>query len=104
MGNQAQARLEYDKAIQKAHTDADRLSYALQSATTWARENNFAEADKAFAAVAEKAHAPGFDLIEAQAHRMMSLYQTDDAEALKHLASAEEAINHPDQQHLAIRP
>ena len=35
---------------------------------------------------------------------MMSLYQTDDAEALKHLASAEEAINHPDQQYVAIRP
>jgi len=95
MGNQAQARVEYDKAIQKAYTAADRLSYALQSATTWARENNLAEADKAFDAVADKAHATGFGLIEAEAHRMMSLYQTDDAEALKHLASAEEALNHP---------
>jgi tetratricopeptide (TPR) repeat protein len=94
MGNQVQARVEYDQAIQSAHTHADRLSYALQSATTWARENNFAEADKAFAAVAEKAHAAGLDLIEAQAHRMMSLYQTDDAEALKHLASAEDALAH----------
>ncbi len=92
MGNQAQARTEYEKAIQSAHTDADRLAYSLQGATTWARENNFAEADKAFAAVAEKAHAAGFDLTEAQAHRMMSLYQTDDAEALKHLAAAEEAL------------
>jgi tetratricopeptide (TPR) repeat protein len=96
MGNQPQARAEYDKAIRMAHTDADRLAYALQSATTWARENNFSEADKAFAAVAEKAHATGFDLMEGQAHRMMSLYQSDDAEALKHLASAENAINHPD--------
>lgn len=95
MGNQAQARVEYDKAIHMAHTDADRLSYALQSATTWARENNFAAADQAFAAVAEKAHATGFDMMEAQSHRMMSLYQTDDAEALKDLASAEEAVNHP---------
>lgn len=92
MGNQVQARVEYDKAIQKAHTEADRLAYSLQSATTWARESNFSEADKAFAAVAEKAHGAGFDLTEAQAHRMMSLYQTDDAEALKHLASAEEAV------------
>jgi len=96
MGNQAQARVEYEKAIQKAHTDADRLSYALQSAITWARESNFAEADRAFARVADKAHAMGFDLMEAQAHRMMSMYQSDDAEGLKHLASAEEAINHPD--------
>ena len=95
MGNQAQARAEYDKAIQHALTEADRLTYGLQSATTWAREGNFAEADKAFAAIAEKAHAAHFDLAEAQAHRMMSLYQTDDAEALKHLAAAEEALNLP---------
>jgi tetratricopeptide (TPR) repeat protein len=94
MGNQAQARVEYDKAMQNAYTTSDRLAYALQSATTWARENNFAEADKQFAAVAGKAHRLGFDLIEAQAHRMMSLYQTNDAEALKHLAAAEEALNH----------
>jgi tetratricopeptide (TPR) repeat protein len=95
MGNQVQARAEYDKAIQNAYTAADRVAYALQTATTWVREHNFAEADKAFAAVAEKAHALGFDLTEAQAHRMMSLYQADDAEVLKHLASAEEALNHP---------
>ena len=95
MGNEAQARVEYDKAIQKAHTDADRLSYGLQRATSWAREGNFAEADKAFAAVAENAHAASFDLLEAQAYRMMSLYQVDDAEALKHLASAEAALDHP---------
>ncbi len=95
MGNQVRARAEYDKAIQNAYTAADRVAYALQTATTWVRENNFAEADKAFAAVAEKAHTLGFDLTEAQAHRMMSLYQSDDAEALKHLASAEEALNHP---------
>lgn len=92
MGNQEQARAEYEKAIQHAHTDADRLSYALQEATTWARENNFAEADKAFAAVAEKAHAAGFDLTAAQAHRMMSLYQPDDATALQHLEAAEAAL------------
>jgi tetratricopeptide (TPR) repeat protein len=95
MGNQVQARAEYDKAIQNAYTAADRVAYALQTATTWVRENNLAEADKVFAAVAGKAHALGFDLTEAQAHRMMSLYQTDDAEALKHLASAEEALNRP---------
>jgi tetratricopeptide (TPR) repeat protein len=94
MGNQEQARVEYDKAMQNAYTASDRLAYALQSATTWARENNFAEADKQFAAVAGKAHALGFDLTEAQAHRMMSLYQTNDAEALKQLAAAEEALNH----------
>ena len=71
MGNEVQARAEYDNAIQAAHTDADRLDYGLQKAMSWARENNFAEADKAFSAVAEQAHSQGLDLEEAQAHRMM---------------------------------
>jgi tetratricopeptide (TPR) repeat protein len=96
MGDQPQARIEYDKAIRQAHTEADRLSYALQKAITWARENDFAQADKAFAAAAEKAHAGGFDFLAAEAHRMMSLYQTDDAEALKHLLTAEEVLSHQD--------
>jgi tetratricopeptide (TPR) repeat protein len=95
MGNQPQARAEYEKAIHSAHTEADRLAYALQKATTWARESNFAEADKAFEEIAEKAHAGGFSLEEAQAHRMMSLYQPDDAVALKHLEEAEAALYHP---------
>ncbi len=93
-GDQARARAEYDKAIQRAHTAADGLDYSLQKAATWVRENNFAEADKAFAAVVERAHAQGFVLEEAQAHRMMSEYQTDDASALKHLEAAEDALSH----------
>jgi CheY-like chemotaxis protein len=72
MGHQARARVEYDRAIQKAHTEADRLSYALQSATTWAREGNLAEADKAFAAVADKAHSAGFDLARDSAEAQRS--------------------------------
>jgi tetratricopeptide (TPR) repeat protein len=95
MGNQAQARAEYDKAIQAAHTEADRLAYTLQKATSWVRENNIAEADKAFTAVAEKAHAEGYALEEAQAYRMMSLYQTDDAIALKQLEAGEAALSRP---------
>jgi tetratricopeptide (TPR) repeat protein len=97
MGDQTRARAEYDKAIQDAHTDADRLDYSLQRAMTWVREGNYAEADKAYAAVAEKAHAQDIDLEEAQAYRAMSMYQTDDAAALKYLASAEDALSHPSQ-------
>jgi tetratricopeptide (TPR) repeat protein len=94
MGDQTRARAEYDKAIQIAHNDADRVDYSVQKAITWARENNFTEADKAFATVADKAHAQGLDLQEAQEHRMMSLYQSDDAAALKHLEAAEDALSH----------
>ena len=95
MGDQAQARVEYDKAIKAAQTAADRLDYGLQKATTWAREGNFTEADKAFAEIVANAHALGIHLEEAQAHRMMSLYQSDDVVALDHLAAAEEALHHP---------
>lgn len=94
MGDEVQARAEYDKAIQAAHTDADRLDYGLQRAMSWARENNFAEADKAFSAVADRAHAQGLDLEKAQAHRMMGIYQSEDAAALKHLEAAEDALSH----------
>ncbi len=94
MGDEARARAEYDKAMASAATTADRLDYELQKATTWTREGNFPEADKGFAATAEKAHGEGLHLEEAQAHRMMSLYQQDDALALKHLEAAEEALGH----------
>jgi len=40
MGNQAQARIEYDKAINFAHNEADRLTYNMQKAMTWVREGN----------------------------------------------------------------
>jgi len=93
-GDQARARVEYDKAIQEAKNEADRLDYSVQKAMTWTRENNFAEADKAFAAVAETAHTEGLELEEAKVHRMMSVYQTDDASALKHLEAAEDALSH----------
>lgn len=94
MGNQTQARVEYDKAIAQAHNDADRIDYMMQKATTWVRDANPVEADKAFAETAQKAHDLGLDLQEAQAHQRMAAYQSDDATALKHLEAAEEALSH----------
>ncbi len=94
MGNQEQARIEYDKAIAQAHNDADRIDYMMQRATTWVREANPAEADKAFDETAHKAHELGQDLQEAWAHQRMAAYQSDDAVALKHLEAAEDALGH----------
>jgi tetratricopeptide (TPR) repeat protein len=94
MGNQAQARVEYDKAIAEAHNDADRIDYMMQKATTWVRDANPAEADKAFVETAQRAHELGLDLQEAQAHQRMAAYQSDDAAALKHLEAAETALSH----------
>jgi tetratricopeptide (TPR) repeat protein len=94
MGNQQQARIEYDKAINFAHNEADRLTYSMQKATTWVRDGKFTEADKSFQEIAETAHAKDQDLQEAQAYRHLAEYQTDDNAALKYLQLAEEALGH----------
>ena len=94
MGHQDQARIEYDKAIRFAHTEADRLTYSMQKAMTFVRDGNYAEADKEFQEIAETAHAKDQDLQEAQAFRHMAEYQADDNVALKHLKLAEEALSH----------
>ena len=94
MGNQEQARIEYDKAIRFAHNEADRLTYAMQKAMTYVRDGNYAEADKQFQQIAEAGHAKNQDLQEAQALRHMAEYQADDSAALKHLKLAEESLDH----------
>jgi tetratricopeptide (TPR) repeat protein len=94
MGNQEQARVEYDKAIRFAHNEADRLSYSMQKAMTYVRDGHFAEADKAFLGVAVTAHSKEQDLQEAQAYRQIAEYQTDDQVALKNLKLAEDALHH----------
>ncbi len=94
MGNQEQARIEYDKAIRFAHNEADRLSYTMQKAMTFVRDGKFAEADKLFQEIAETAHAKEQDLQEAQSYRHLAEYQTDDNAALKYLQSAEESLGH----------
>jgi tetratricopeptide (TPR) repeat protein len=94
MGNQEQARIEYDKAIRFAHNEADRLTYSMQKAMTWVRDGKFADADKLFLEVAATAHAKEQDLQEAQACRHMAEYQSDENAALKYLQSAEDALGH----------
>jgi tetratricopeptide (TPR) repeat protein len=94
MGNQEQARIEYDKAIRFAHNEADRLTYGMQKSMTYVRDGNYAEADKQFLDIAETAHAKNQDLQEAQALRHMAEYQADDNSALKHLKLAEESLSH----------
>ena len=94
MGNQEQARIEYDKAIQFAHNEADRFTYQMQKAMTYVREGKYAEADKEYLDIATTAHNKEHDLQEAQALRHLAEYQADDNIALKHLKLAEESISH----------
>jgi len=92
MGNQEQARVEYDKAVGFAHNEADRLTYGMQKAMTYVREGNFAEADKQYLEIAGNAHAKRQNLQEAQAYRHLAEYQVDGNIALKNLKLAEEAL------------
>ena len=94
MGNQEQARIEYDKAIRYSHNEADRLLYSMQKALTWVRDGKYAEADKAFLEIAQTAHAKEQDLQEAEAYRHMAEYQADDNVALQYLNLAEDALHH----------
>lgn len=94
MGNEPQARAEYDKAIRFAHNEADRLTYSMQRAMTYVREGNFAEADKEFTEIAGSAHAKAQGLQEAQAYRHKAEYQSDDNISLRELKLAEEALHH----------
>jgi tetratricopeptide (TPR) repeat protein len=94
MGDQEQARTEYDKAIRFAHNEADRLTYSMQKAMTWVRDGKFAEADKEFNEIALTGHAKEQDLQEAQAYRHIAEYQADDNSALRNLKLAEDALGH----------
>jgi len=94
MGNEEQARAEYDKAVRFAHNEADRLTYSMQHAMTFVRDGKFAAADREFADVAATGHAKEQDLQEAQAFRHMAEYQAEDNLSLRQLKLAEEALGH----------
>jgi hypothetical protein len=61
---------------------------------TWVRESDLIQADKAFDAAAQAAHAQGLSLFEVRAYRTMAMYQVDDGVALDLLRKAESALSH----------
>jgi tetratricopeptide (TPR) repeat protein len=89
MGEEARAREEYAVAIAKATTRVDSIHFALQSAATYAREQDFANADAAYQAAAQQAHKKDVGTLEAEAYRMMSVYQKDNTKAMELLKRAE---------------
>ena len=94
MGDETRARAEYAKAIAAADTDADRVEYAMQSAMTYVRERKYAEADRAFAAVASEAQSLKLPFHQAEIQRMMAMYEPDATSALQHLQQAEDILSH----------
>ncbi|HEX4603608.1 MAG TPA: tetratricopeptide repeat protein [Candidatus Angelobacter sp.] len=92
MGEEARARAEYAAAIEKAATRVQSVNFALQSAATYAREQDFVHADTAFQQAAQQAHTKDLGTLEAEAWRMMSVYQKDNARAMELMAKAEGAL------------
>lgn len=90
-GDGKRARTEYARIV-----TSPRVSFALtaglESAATYVQEKDYKQADKAFTEVAEKAHAAGFGITEAEAYRAMAIYQSDPAAAMELLKKAETAL------------
>ncbi len=103
MGEEEKARAEYDIAIARATTRVESVSYSLQHAATWAREQNFAKADAEYQQLAQAAHEHGLGNLEAEAWRRMSVYQADNRKAMQMLGKAEDALKHPHQMSAAAR-
>jgi len=95
MGREQEARDEYDRAIVFAGSQNDKVTYELQSAVTWIRENNHKQSEKALAEVAKHAHAAGLAMLEAEAQRVLGMYEPEYPAALKHLQMAQQVLQEP---------
>lgn len=92
MGREQEARDEYERALLFASSDGQRVGIETQLAMTYVRENKFRLADHALRVAAKHAHQAGLGRAEAEAFRMMALYQPDLTWAQRHLEEAEKAL------------
>ena len=95
MGKEQAAREEYDRAIVFAGSQGDKVQYELQSALTWIREGNHKQAGKALNEAAKHAHNAGLGRLEAEAHRILAMYEPDFKSAMKELQAAESVLQEP---------
>jgi tetratricopeptide (TPR) repeat protein len=89
MGEQEQARTEYEKAIHEAPSDGVKVEYLQKLALTYVRQKKYAEADVAYLDAAAQAHAMKQWIWEARAYRTMAMYEPNQAAAMKNLAQAD---------------
>jgi tetratricopeptide (TPR) repeat protein len=92
MGKEEDAREEYARAIVFVGTESERVDYELQSAVTWIRENNRKQAERALREVAKHAHAAELTRPEAEAHRILAMYDPNYKVAMKELQAADNAL------------
>lgn len=97
MGDEEQARSEYDAAIPHARSKSQAANWRLNAAVTYIREGKFSGADAAFRATAKQAHQDDLAIPEAEAYRMMAMYQVDGNTAMQLLKKAEDVLQekHP---------
>jgi len=89
MGDEEQARKEYEKAIHEAPSNSAKAEYLQKLALTYVREKKYAEADVAYLDAAAQARAMEQWIWEARAHRVMAMYEPDQASAMKNLDQAD---------------
>lgn len=89
MGEEEQARKEYEKAIQEAPSSGVKAEYLQKLALTYVRGKKYAEADAAYLDAAAQAHAMKQWIWEARAYRVMAMYEPNQAAAMKNLDRAE---------------
>jgi tetratricopeptide (TPR) repeat protein len=92
MGKEEEARDEYERAIVFVSSESDKVEYELQSAVTWIRESNRKQAERSLREVARHAHAAGLARLEAEAHRVLAMYDPDYKMALKELQVAQNSL------------
>ncbi len=93
MGEEAQARKEYEKAIEQAPIVSAKAEYAQKLALTYVREKKYAEADAAYLNAAAKARSLEQWIWEARAHRVMAMYEPDQSAAMKNLDQADALLS-----------
>jgi hypothetical protein len=89
MGEEEQARKEYEKAIQQAPGNGAKAEYLQKLALTYVREKKYNLADVAYLDAAAQARSMGQWLWEVRAHRVMAMYEPDQAAAVKNLDQAD---------------
>ncbi len=89
MGEEAQARKEYAKAIAATPINSAKAEYSQKLALTYVREKKYSKADTAYREAAVRARALEQWIWEARAYRMMAMYEPYAGAAMKNLDHAE---------------
>ena len=97
LGKQDHAREEYAKALAMALTPQDKLDCQIQSAVTYAREDNVKQARVELAAVLAEATKLQLNDYRSIVHQDLALLAESPAAAFRHLDEAEAVLQGPGQ-------